>query len=118
MMAKEPGERLALSKSEIATVLEILARLLPRRAVWAFGSRVTGRYLKQYSDLDLAVDGQLSWPERAALSEAFDEAPLNFKVDVVELGMVDADFRERVDKDLVLVHPGEPGEGFQALRET
>ena len=99
----ELGGQLYLSTEEHAIISKILARQLPGKTVWAFGSRATGKYLKEYSDLDLAVEQQLSWPERAELSEAFDEASLNFKVDVVELGMVDAEFRERIEKDFILV---------------
>ena len=37
------------------------------------------------------------------MSEAFDESLLSFKVDVVELDLVDADFRQRIEKDFVLL---------------
>jgi hypothetical protein len=50
--------------------------------------------LKRFSDLDLAVEGKLPWQESAGLDEAFDESPLPNKVDVVELGLVGAEFRE------------------------
>jgi predicted nucleotidyltransferase len=81
----------------------------PSRAVaWqeSVGSRASGRRLKRFSDLDLAVEGKLTWPERAQVSDAFEESLLPFKVDVVELDMVDADFRERIAKDFVLVQSG------------
>jgi hypothetical protein len=57
------------------------------------GSRATGKRVKPFSDL-------------AALNDAFDDALINFKVDVVELAMVDSDFRERVEKDFVVVQGG------------
>jgi hypothetical protein len=46
---------------------------------------------------------RLTSPERAALSEAFDEALLNFKVDLVEMDLADEAFRQRIAKDLVLL---------------
>ncbi len=82
-------------------VAAILDRHLPGRAVWAFGSRSTGQHLKRFSDLDLAVQGELTWPERATLSEAFDESLLPFKVDLVELNRIDPAFRARITPNLV-----------------
>jgi predicted nucleotidyltransferase len=79
------AERLSLSEQDIRIVHEILQAVVPGREVWAFGSRTTGnRRLKRFSDLDLAVEGKLTWPERADLAEAFDESALPIKVDVVE----------------------------------
>jgi uncharacterized protein len=95
------AERLQISEREGAIVVEILEKYLAGRTVWAFGSRATGKHVKRFSDLDLAVPGRLTWEERTALSEAFDESLLSFKVDVVELDLVDADFRLRIEKDFV-----------------
>ena len=95
---------LHLSDHELEQVRTILKKHIPGRMVWAFGSRATGgRMLKRFSDLDLAVEGTLTWPERAGLADDFEESPLPIKVDVVELGLVDADFRERIEKDFVVV---------------
>ena len=97
------AERLQISEREGAIVAEILEKYLAGRAVWAFGSRATGKRVKRFSDLDLAVAGRLTWEERTAVSEAFDDSLLSFKVDVVELDLVDADFRQRIEKDFVLL---------------
>lgn len=94
---------LYLTPHEWEQVNAILVRLIPEKKVWAFGSRATGRRLKRFSDLDLAVEGRLAWAQRAALSEAFDESLLPFKVDVVELELVEAGFRERIEQDFVVV---------------
>jgi predicted nucleotidyltransferase len=99
----EIGKRLTISEREWDIVSEILTKHLAGRTVWAFGSRATGRRVKQFSDLDLAVSGQLTWAKRAALSEAFDDSLLNFKVDVVESSMVDADFWARIERDFVVL---------------
>ncbi len=98
------ADRLSLSEQDMRIVHEVLQTVIPGREVWAFGSRATqSRMLKRFSDLDLAVEGKLTWPERAGLAEAFDESLLPIKVDVVELGLVDAEFRERIEKDFVVV---------------
>jgi predicted nucleotidyltransferase len=100
------AERVQISEREGAIVAEILEKYLAGRTVWAFGSRATGKHVKRFSDLDLAVPGRLTWEERAALNEAFDESLLSFKVDVVELDLVDTDFRQRIEKDFVLLQRG------------
>jgi type I restriction enzyme S subunit len=95
---------LHLPEHELDQVRAILQQVIPGRKVWAFGSRATGsRMLKRFSDLDLAVEGELTWPERAELAEAFDESALPVKVDVVEQGLVDAEFWGRIEKDFVVV---------------
>jgi predicted nucleotidyltransferase len=97
------AERLQISEREGAILAEILERYLAGRTVWAFGSRATGKRVKRFSDLDLALPGRLTWEERTAVSEVFDESLLSFKVDVVELDLVDTDFRQRIEKDFVLL---------------
>lgn len=95
---------LHLSERELELVRAILKEHLPGKAVWAFGSRATGgRMLKRFSDLDLAVEGRLAPGEWMTLVDAFDESLLPIKVDVVELGSVDKEFRERIERDFVVV---------------
>ncbi len=96
-------QEIRLEPENLAIVQDILQRNLPDRSVWAFGSRATGRYLKKFSDLDLAVEGTLTWGEIGQLKDEFDECLLPIKVDIVELGAVDASFRERIEKDFVPV---------------
>lgn len=97
------AERLHIAEREWHIVAEILARQLTGRTVWAFGSRASGRGLKKFSDLDLAVEGRLTAAERSAVSEAFDESLVRFKVDIVEMDLIDTEFRERIKKDFVAV---------------
>jgi predicted nucleotidyltransferase len=82
----------------------LLERHAPRRKVWAFGSRATGRRVRRFSDLDIAIEGEeLSFAEMALLREALDESRLPFKVDVVQLASLTPDFRARIEPDLVLL---------------
>jgi predicted nucleotidyltransferase len=102
------AERLQISEHEWLLVADVLAKHLANRTVWAFGSRATGLRVKRFSDLDLAVQGRLTFAERAALSEAFDEALISFKVDVVETELIDADFLRRIQPDFVLLQSASP----------
>ena len=86
---------------ELATILR---NYLPGRRVWAFGSRATGRRVKPFSDLDLAIEGDaLSLKEAAKLDEALDESRLPFKVDVADLSALTPEFRARIESELVLL---------------
>jgi hypothetical protein len=54
------------------------------------------------------VQGRLTFAERAALSEAFDEALISFKVDVVETDLMEDDFLLRIKPDFVLLQTAFP----------
>lgn len=99
------AERLQISECEWTLVANILAEHTSTRSVWAFGSRATGLRVKRFSDLDLAISGRLDLAERSALTEAFDNALINFKVDVVEVDQLDPDFRQRIERDFLLLKP-------------
>lgn len=87
----------------------ILRKHLPGCKVLAFGSRATGRRVKRFSDLDLAIEGkEMTLKEAALLEEALDESRLPFKVDVVELSRLAPEFRAHIEPDLVLLQAAEP----------
>ena len=105
-----------LQPYEWEIVAAILRKHVPGKAVWAFGSRATGRRVKRFSDLDLAVEGRLDAGESYGLEEDFDESSLPIKVDVVQLGAITPEFRARIEKDFVLVQDGaERGQGAGAF---
>ncbi len=103
MKGSMPMRELFLEPRDLATIREILRKHVPGRAVWAFGSRATGRRLKPFSDLDLAIEGRLSPAESIGLREDFDECTIPMKVDVTELDLTTPEFRDRVAKDFVLI---------------
>jgi predicted nucleotidyltransferase len=95
---------IAIEPSEWVSLAAILSEHLSGRRVWAFGSRATGRLVKRYSDLDLAIEGkELTLREAALLEEALDESRLPFKVDVVQLATLTPEFRKRIEPEMVLV---------------
>ncbi len=73
--------------------------------VWVFGSRATW-LAKEYSDLDLAIarkDGSaLPLTVMSALETAFEDSLLPWKVDVIDLNGVSAEFRAAIERDKVL----------------
>ena len=107
--AGAPGT-LFLERRHFETLLKLLRAHVPGREVWAFGSRATGKYVWRFSDIDLAVAGTLSQNERHSLKEALEASTLPVKVDVVELGRVDAAFADRIGPDLAVLPTGAPEE--------
>ena len=107
--------RLSIEPHHLALVRQILARLLPGREVWAFGSRAGGgaHPPKPWSDLDLAVIGAhaLTLDEQAALAEAFSESDLPWRVDVVDWATLDEAFRARIAAARLLVLSGSTRSG-------
>jgi predicted nucleotidyltransferase len=92
-----------IKAGERLIVQGILENLLPRDAkIWVFGSRAKGK-ARAASDLDLAVDAgrALTLHEQGRLADAFDEAPLPYKVDVVDIQTVSPAFRAIVEGDRI-----------------
>lgn len=87
-----------------AIVAEILAQHAPGLPVWAFGSRVKG-HAKPHSDLDLVVITREPMPlaQSAALSEAFSESDLPWRVDVVDWASCSEAFRQLMAQHKVVV---------------
>ena len=82
----------------------ILHAHVPQHEVWAFGSRATWQ-AKPYSDLDLAIlmAEPLPLALSAALADAFSEAELPWRVDVLDWATTSAAFRAIVQRDKVVV---------------
>lgn len=92
-----------LSANHRGLVLNILrAHFSPGIQAWVFGSRATGR-ARRYSDLDLAIDAgrALTLDEMAALSEAFSDSNLPYKVDFVDWQSVDDHWRQMIGAECV-----------------
>ena len=95
--APSPSARLVLDAAQCALVRRVIDSVVPGAQVAVFGSRATGRS-RPFSDLDLLLlqPETLSWPQRAALRDAFESSPLPFRVDLVELVALADGMRDRV----------------------
>ncbi|WVH09653.1 MAG: Nucleotidyltransferase domain protein [Fluviibacter phosphoraccumulans EoVTN8] len=91
-----------VSEAELAIVKSILARHVPGAAVWAFGSRATGK-AKKFSDLDLCIDTgkPLGLNLASALAEDFAESDLPWKVDLVDWATTSEGFRKIIERDRI-----------------
>ena len=64
---------------------QMLQEFIPEARVWCFGSRVHGRGLKRFSDLDLVVRNEENLhAELGKLRDAFESSGLLVKKDVSE----------------------------------
>lgn len=74
--------KLDLGADYLEVVLELLGSHIPDTAVWAYGSRVSGK-ARKYSDLDLVAFAGTSQDKQIAdLKEAFEESNLPFRVEL------------------------------------
>jgi uncharacterized protein len=89
---------LDLCDDDAAILQGVLRKYLPKGArAFVFGSRVHGG-ARRYSDLDLALewDQPLGLDLIGQIAEALSESDLPYKVDIVDLAVVDSEFRARV----------------------
>jgi predicted nucleotidyltransferase len=87
-----------ITENELALVQKILREQIPAAKVWVFGSRAKNT-TRRGSDLDLAIDTGAKLPPSttAQLADAFEEAPLAYKVDLVDLHNITPEFRALID---------------------
>lgn len=95
-----------ITENDLAVVRSILRRCLPVDVqVMAYGSRVHGRNLKPFSDLDLCLKARAEIPAQSVteLRHSFEDSELPFKVDVVEWSRLSDEFRAVISGDLELL---------------
>ena len=92
----------------IQMLTEILAKHLPDREVWAYGSRINGR-ARKYSDLDLVVMGHepLNEVTRFLLKEDLSESWLPFIVHVKDWHLIPPEFQDEILRCYAVIHSPE-----------
>ena len=69
----------------LVMIEQMLQEFIPEARVWCFGSRVHGRGLKRFSDLDMVVrDEEDIQAHLGKLRDAFEASDLPIKVDLSE----------------------------------
>lgn len=93
---------ISLTPDEVKVVKEILAKYLPHVEVRVFGSRLRNDH-KKYSDLDLLLIDKEKIPREVlfAMQDDFAESDLPFRVDLVDINRISAEFRKMIVKDAV-----------------
>lgn len=95
-----------LADKEIAIVRNILTATIPEYEVHAFGSRVHGRGLKPFSDIDLAIMSvaPVASDLLCELKEQFAESDLPYKVDIVDYASASPKFRDIIQQEYEVIH--------------
>jgi len=95
-----------LNDQEMAIVQNILATMVPEYEVRAFGSRVHGRGLKPFSDIDLAIvtTQPLASDLLCELQEQFAESDLPYKVDIVDYAAASPGFRDIIQQEYEVIY--------------
>ena len=74
-----------LEPQYLERIEHMLQDFIPEARVWCFGSRIHGRGLKRFSDLDLVVRNEEDLhAELGNLRDAFEASDLPIKVDLSE----------------------------------
>jgi len=94
-----------LEPINLAIVQDILKQYVPEYDVWAFGSRVHGRNLKKFSDLDLVIinDKPLKKLQLFNIKEALSESDLPIMVDVLAWSNIDETFKHIIQKEYEII---------------
>ncbi|PIR39806.1 MAG: DNA polymerase beta subunit [Alphaproteobacteria bacterium CG11_big_fil_rev_8_21_14_0_20_39_49] len=87
-----------IEEQNLKLIKDILQKYVPDYEVRAYGSRVHGKNLKKFSDVDLAVITKEPIDSEAYINitDAFKESNLPYKVDVLDWSKVDESFREKI----------------------
>ncbi len=94
---------LDINEAHAAILRDVLRAHLPRDArAFVFGSRAHGG-ARRYSDLDLALEWSqpLGLDLIGAIAEALSESDLPYRVDILDLSIVEPLFRDRIAADCV-----------------
>ena len=94
-----------LEPINLAIVQDILKQYVPEYDVWVFGSRVHGRNLKKFSDLDLVIvnDNPLKTLQLFNIKEALSESDLPIMVDVLAWSDIDETFKHIIQKEYEII---------------
>ena len=87
-----------LEEKYLNTIKSILKKYLTDQKVYVSGSRSTGKF-KQYSDLDLAIDGNLDNVDIFALKNELFESYMSIDVDIVDVNKISKEFLDVIKDD-------------------
>lgn len=95
-----------IEEKYLKEVLKTIKADFPQARVFAFGSRVSGKNLKKYSDFDLAIDigKRIPLDDYLSLKTKFSESDIPFRVDFSDFNALDENFKKQVEKEFVEIN--------------
>ena len=103
-----------LSEKDLQYVRSLLSTHFPECETWAFGSRVTGEHLREFSDLDIAIktDEPVALDRILSLKYDLVESDLPIKVDIVDWNALDKAMQcDVMEQHVILTTPRSEREG-------
>jgi len=94
-----------LDDKDLKQVRVILKKHLPEHEIWLFGSRVHGKNLKPFSDIDLAIIQPTTNRQMMQLADAFSESDLPYKVDIIDWNNIDENFKKIIKIQYEIIQP-------------
>lgn len=89
---------LGLTTTEIESIRSVITRHTNVEHAFVFGSRAKGNY-KLNSDIDIAIDGNISPLEAESIAGDLEELPLPYRFDVVALSHItNVALREHIER--------------------
>ena len=93
-----------LEPRHLVMIEQMLQDFILEARVWCFGSRVHGRGLKRFSDLDLVVrDEEDMQAQLGKLLDAFEASDLPIKVDLSEWNLIPDWLKQDILEDHVVL---------------
>jgi len=87
-----------LRENDIIYMQQLFSKIPGMHRVRLFGSRAKGNW-KQGSDIDLAIEGDVTREELAMLKYAFQyESPFPFSCDIIKYSTSDQSIRDHIDR--------------------
>lgn len=95
-----------LNAEQKKIVLSILKKYFANEKFFIFGSRASGKNLKPFSDLDIAIQSsnKISMTTLAKTLEEFAASDLPFKVDLIDLQSISEEFKKNIKMDMIEMH--------------
>lgn len=79
-------------------IIEIIHTSLPDVELWVFGSRVSGRQLKRFSDIDIVIMAaeNITLETKTQIEDSLSFSDIPFKVDVLYWNELSENFRGKI----------------------
>ena len=94
---------LDLDEKCVSFINELVGKIFPYAEIFIYGSRTQGK-AREYSDVDIALKGDISFEGLLTVRALFEDSTFPYKVDVVDLNSLDEKFFAVIKDDLYRIN--------------
>lgn len=94
---------LDLQDKYVSFIKKTVADVLPNVEIFIFGSRTQGK-ARKYSDVDIALKGNVPFTDLLKLKNLFEESTFPYKVDIIDLDNINEKFFNIIKNDLYKIN--------------